>query len=93
MVRVRGRGRESLNSTLRITQACPAKLLVPMIENFTHSLLLNTIIAPVSGKEGDRCVARLGDISNCDQTQQVGQMVMDFGITNNLTVVGPKCKY
>jgi hypothetical protein len=53
---------------------------------------LDTINAPVSGGEGDCCVARPGDISNCDQVQRVGQMVMPFGIANLLMVIESKCQ-
>jgi hypothetical protein len=70
----------------KMTRQNPARLLEPVIWNFIHSLLLNIIIAPVSGKKGYCCIARPGDISNCDQAQQVGQIVMGFSVTNHLIV-------
>jgi hypothetical protein len=51
-----------------MTRRNPAKLSEPVIENFIHSLLLDIIIAPVSGKKEYCCIARPGDIPNCDQT-------------------------
>jgi hypothetical protein len=69
-----------------MTRRNPAKLSEPVIGNFIHSLLLDIIIAPVSGKKGCCCIAMPGDISNCEQTKQVGRVVMGFSMTNHLIV-------